>query len=214
MVVGFFTCRKKSKKVLLAIEGGNFMAKSPFQSTNALVLGSLGVVINIVFGTVVSLLQIPLLFLDTIGTIFVSVLLGPWAGAITGGLTNVIQGFITNPRDIPFALVNIAVGLVVGFIARKWKFNLKTAVITGLILSVIAPLIGTPIGVFLYGGLTGGGNDLIFAWLLASGQSIFTAAFIPRITGNLIDKLVSCILVAVLIQKLPKEQLTAYRKVE
>lgn len=190
------------------------MAKSPFQSTNALVLGSLGVVINIVLGTVVSLLQIPLLFLDTIGTIFVSVLLGPWAGAITGGLTNVIQGFITNPRDIPFALVNIAVGLVVGFIARKWKFSLKTAVITGLVLSVIAPLIGTPIGVFLYGGLTGGGNDLIFAWLLASGQSIFTAAFIPRITGNLIDKVVSCILVAILIQKLPKDQLAAYRKAE
>lgn len=188
------------------------MKRKPFYSTNAMILGSIGVVINIVLGTVVSALQIPLLFLDTIGTIFVSVILGPWAGALTGGLTNVIQGFLTNPRDIPFALVNIAVGLIVGFIARKWKFNIKTAVITGLILAVVAPLIGTPIAVFLYGGLTGGGTDLLFVWLLASGNKIFTAAFLPRIAGNLVDKVVSCVLVAILIKKLPKSQLESFQQ--
>ena len=61
-------------------------------------------------------------------------MLGPFAGALTGGLTNVIQGILTNPRDIPFALVNIAIGIIVGMIAKKTKFDIKTAVITGLIL--------------------------------------------------------------------------------
>lgn len=180
------------------------MKNSPFRSTNAMILASLGIVINIVFGTVVQTLQIPLLFLDTIGTIVVAAVLGPFAGALTGGLTNIIQGMITNPKNIPFAIVNIVIGLIVGFIAKKYKFNVKTAVITGLILSIIAPLIGTPIAVFVYGGVTGGGTDLIFAWLLASGQKIFTAAFIPRITGNLLDKIASCILVALLLKKIPK----------
>ena len=168
-----------------------------------MILASLGIVINIVFGTFVQMLQIPLLFLDTIGTIFVAAVLGPFAGALTGGLTNIIQGMITNPKNIPFAIVNVAIGLIVGFIGKKYRFNFKVAIITGLILSIVAPLIGTPIAVFVYGGLTGGGSDLIFAWLLASGQRIFTAAFIPRITGNFVDKIVSCILVAILIQKLP-----------
>lgn len=181
------------------------MKKSQFLSTHGMILAAFGIVINIVLGTVVQSLQIPLLFLDTIGTIFIGAILGPLAGAVTGGLTNIIQGLITNPKDIPFAIVNIVVGLIVGFIAKKYKFNFKVATITGLILSVVAPLIGTPIAVFIYGGLTGGGTDIIFAWLLASGQEIFTAAFIPRITGNLIDKIASCILVAVLIQKLPKD---------
>lgn len=171
-------------------------------------MASLGIVINIVFGTIVQTLQIPLLFLDTIGTIFVAVILGPFAGALTGGLTNVIQGMITNPKNIPFAIVNIVIGLMVGFIAKRFKFDLKVAAITGIILSVIAPLIGTPIAVFVYGGVTGGGTDLIFAWLLASGERIFTAAFIPRITGNFADKIASCILVALLIQKLPKNFVT------
>lgn len=170
-----------------------------------MILASLGIVINIVFGTIVQSLQIPLLFLDTIGTIFVAAVLGPFAGAITGGLTNIIQGMITNPKDIPFAVVNVVVGLIVGFIAKRYKFDLKIALITGVILSVVAPLIGTPIAVLIYGGLTGGGTDIIFAWLLASGQKIFTAAFIPRVAGNLIDKITSCIIVSILIQKLPKK---------
>lgn len=181
------------------------MKNSPFKSTNAMIMASLGIVINIVFGTIVQTLQIPLLFLDTIGTIFVAAVLGPFAGALTGGLTNIIQGMITNPKNIPFAIVNIVIGLIVGFIAKRFKFDLKIAAITGLILSIVAPLIGTPIAVFVYGGVTGGGTDLIFAWLLASGQRIFTAAFIPRITGNFVDKIASCILVAILIQKLPQD---------
>ncbi|WP_252187802.1 CD3073 family putative ECF transporter S component [Anaeromonas frigoriresistens] len=181
------------------------MKSSAFKSTNAMILASLGIVINIVFGTVVQSLQIPLLFLDTIGTILIAVVLGPFAGALTGGLTNIIQGMITNPKNIPFAIVNIVIGLIVGFIAKKYKFNIKNAIITGLILSVVAPLIGTPIAVLVYGGVTGGGTDVIFAWLLASGQKIFTAAFIPRVTGNIIDKIVSCLLVVFIVQKMPKD---------
>ena len=94
-----------------------------------LVFSALAIAINIVLGTVIGLLNIPLLFLDTVGTIFSAVLFGPWYGAVVGGLTNVIQGILTNPKDIPFALVNIAVGIIVGLIARKWKFNFKTNIL-------------------------------------------------------------------------------------
>ena len=70
------------------------------------------IAINLILGTVVQLFKIPLIFLDTVGTFFGAVLLGPWYGALIGLLTNVIQGVITNPKDIPFALVNIAIGII------------------------------------------------------------------------------------------------------
>lgn len=184
------------------------MSSSPFKSTRAMVLASLGIVINIILGTMVATLQIPLIFLDTMGTILVAAVLGPLAGAMTGGLTNVIQGAITNPRTIPFALVNIAIGVIVGFVCRRFRFDFKTAFITGLVLAVVAPLIGTPISVLMFGGLTGGGTDIMVAWLLASGQRIFTAAFIPRVTGNLIDKVASCLLVVMMIRYVPKQLFT------
>ncbi len=165
------------------------------------------IVINIVFGTLVGILKIPLLFLDTMGTIIAAAVFGPiWGGAV-GLLTNVIIGITTNPVDIPFALVNMAVGIIVGLVAMKFGFKLRTAVITGLILAVVAPLIGTPIAIWIYGGLTGTSTDFFVAWLLASGESIFTSAFIPRIVGNLIDKVASCVIAYMVITRLPKEYL-------
>lgn len=175
------------------------------RKTSALIFAALGIGINIVLGSVAGFLSIPLVFLDTIGTIFVAAVFGPWYGAVTGGLTNVIQGILTNPKNIPFALVNIAVGIIVGIIVKKFRFGLKTAVITGLILSVVAPLIGTPIATYVYGGITGDVNDIFFTWLVQSGQKIFTAAFIPRITSNFVDKILSCVLVSLLIHRLPKQ---------
>lgn len=173
-------------------------------NTARLTYTAMGIVINIVFGTIVSSLKIPLLFLDTIGTIFTAVILGPIYGMIAGGLTNIIKGLLTNPKGIPFALVNIAVGLIVGLMVKKYKFTIKTAIITGLILAVVAPIIGTPIAVWIYGGITGDGNDFLYLWLQKSGQTMFTSAFIPRITGNLLDKVVSCVLVSMLLVRLPK----------
>lgn len=181
------------------------------KNTSAMIFAALGIAINIVLGSVANFLSIPLVFLDTIGTIFTAAIFGPWWGALTGGLTNVVQGVISDPRNIPFALVNIAVGIIVGFIARKYKFNLKTAVITGMILAVVAPLIGTPIATYVYGGITGDFNDVIFTWLVQSGQKIFTAAFIPRIASNIVDKILSSVLVALLIKKLPSNLLNGVK---
>lgn len=173
-------------------------------NTYALVFSAVGIAINIILGTVAGIINIPLLFLDTIGTIFTSVVFGPFYGALTGGLTNLIQGVLTSPKSIPFALVNIAVGLIVGFIAKNKKFTLPTAVITGLILAVVAPLIGTPIAVYVYGGITGDFNDVFFTWLTNTGQAVFTAAFLPRIASNIVDKIASCVLVAFLIKLIPR----------
>ncbi len=165
------------------------------------------IVINIVFGTLVGILKIPLIFMDTMGTILAAALFGPLWGAVVGLLTNVIIGITTNPVDIPFALVNMTIGIIVGLIAKKVGFGFKTAIATGLLLAVIAPLIGTPIAIWIYGGLTGSSMDFFFAWLLASGESIFTSAFVPRIAGNLIDKVASCLVAYVIITRLPKDYL-------
>lgn len=171
-----------------------------------LTLCAMFVAINIVLGTVASYTKIPLLFLDTIGTIFAAVLFGPLEGAAVGTVTNLLTPMLSgNVKDIPFFIVNAAVGLIVGYIARKYKFNLKTAIISGLILSIVCPLIGAPIAVWLYGGITGSGNDFIFVWLKNSGHDIFTSAFIPRITGNFIDKIGSCILVFFTMKYIPTE---------
>lgn len=172
-------------------------------NTFPLVFNGICIAVNLILGTVVQSLKIPLIFLDTLGTILSAVMFGPFWGGAVGLVTNIIQGIITNPKNIPFAVVNLAIGLIVGYIARRYTFNWVTALLTGLLLAVVAPLIGTPIAIWIYGGLTGGGTDILFLWLLKSGQKIFTAAFIPRITGNIVDKVACALLVASLVRYFP-----------
>ena len=69
----------------------------------------------------------------------------------------------------------------------------------------MAPLIGTPIATYVYGGITGDFNDVLFTWLRQSGQKMFTAAFIPRVTSNLVDKIASSLIVSFLILAIPKK---------
>jgi energy-coupling factor transport system substrate-specific component len=172
--------------------------------TMILTYSAMGIALNVVLGTVVSTMKIPLLFLDTIGTVLISVLFGPWWGVLTGGLTNVVLGATTGASAIFFGLVNIAIALVAGFIARKFDFTKwYVALITGLIISIVAPLIGTPIAVAVYGGLNGSGMDLVVLWLRSSGESVFAATFISRITGNLVDKIITCFLVLFMIGRMP-----------
>ncbi|MDD3173511.1 MAG: ECF transporter S component [Herbinix sp.] len=162
----------------------------------------LAIAINIVLGIMTSMLKLPF-YLDTLGTVVTAVLMGPIPGVIVGASTNIITGFIYNLQDIPFLLVNVAVALVSGFIAKKYSFNLIPAIVCGLILSVVCPLIGTPIGIFIYGGLTGTVSDVIVMALKSSGSSIFAASFIAKIGNNLLDKVGTCLITYLLIKNLP-----------
>jgi len=174
------------------------------RKTSILTYGALCIAMNVVLGTVVSAMKIPLLFLDTIGTVLMAVLFGPWWGALTGLLTNIVLGVTTGPTAIFFGLVNVAIAIVVGFMARKFNFaKWYIALVTGFLLAIIAPLIGTPIAVGVFGGLNGSGMDVVVLWLRASGETIFASTFISRITGNFVDKIVTCLLVMFIIVKLP-----------
>lgn len=169
----------------------------------ALVFVPVGIGINVVGGMLAGSLKLPV-FLDTVGTILAAAILGPWWGALTGGLTNVIMS-LQNPMDMWFALVNVAIGLIVGFISMKYGFQKWLVVlVTGAIISVVAPVIGTTIATYVYGGLTGGGIDIFTAGLMKAGADVFTAAFIPRIGSNLIDKMVSVFVVWGVIMALPR----------
>lgn len=177
------------------------------------VLAFCGVAIamNIVLGIITNALAIPL-YLDTLGTVLSAVILGPLAGVIVGGLSNIITGLIYSVTDIPFCLVNMAVGLIVGLVAKKFKWGFVQALITGLVLSVVCPVIGTPIGIYVYGGLNGSFSDVLVMGLVKSGQTIFAASFLRNVASNLIDKVGTCIIAWALIKALPARFLDNFRQ--
>src|SRR5215510_1720476 len=102
-----------------------FMNTNRFGGLNstALALIPLAIAINIVIGQLATGLP---LYLDSIGTVLVGALLGPWMGLLTGALANVIWTLTGLPNSGPainFSYVAAVIGLIAGFAGRAGLFQ-------------------------------------------------------------------------------------------
>jgi energy-coupling factor transport system substrate-specific component len=172
-------------------------------TTTTVVLMSIAIVINIVGGQLVSMLKLPI-FLDSIGTVLVGLLAGPWAGGLTGLLTNPIWGMITSPVAAAFSPVAMAIGIAAGLCAKYGLF--KTwwlAIISGVIITVFNAIVAVPIRLYMFGGITGSGADFITSYMLALGKDLFGSVVISVFTSNLIDKVATAVLAWGIVKALP-----------
>src|SRR5688572_10546965 len=98
-------------------------------TNSTLVLMPVAIAINIAVGSIVYFLKLPV-YLDSIGTVLVGVLAGPWAGALTGLLSNIIWSLLPVPGGATplaafFAPVAAAIGLMAGFWGSRGVFQLR-----------------------------------------------------------------------------------------
>lgn len=68
-------------------------SKGRLRSTYIAIMIPLGVAINYVGGQIAQSLGLPI-YLDSIGTIIVAAIMGPWVGAISGVLFNIISSLV------------------------------------------------------------------------------------------------------------------------
>jgi hypothetical protein len=91
--------------------------------TRTYLLMAVGIGVNVILGqAVASALKIPI-YLDSIGTILVGVLCGPVAGALTGGLGNILWSYVIPPPfqyqpAAAFAITAVAIGVIAGLAGR------------------------------------------------------------------------------------------------
>lgn len=193
-------------KKLLFIEN----IKNQF-STKSLVLIPIAVGINLIGGTLCSTLKLPL-FLDMIGTMVVACLSGPWVATLTGFLTNVFLALVANPVNLPYAVVSVLCGLVVGYMVKaglfkKWWGVLIVWVVVTLVNAVSASLIT----VFVFSGATGiNGTSVLTATLVVAMKNIFASVFSSSIIENLLDKGIAVAVAYFIVKKVPKRFLSQY----
>lgn len=184
--------------------------KSQF-TTKSLVLIPIAVGINLVGGTLCSMLKLPL-FLDTIGTLIVATLSGPWVAALTGLITNVFLAIVANPVNLPYAVVSVLVGLTAGYLAKAGLFNKIWGVVViwfavTLVNSVSASLITT----FVFGGATGiNGTSVLTAALIVAMQDVLVSVLSSSFIENLIDKGISVLIAYLIWRKIPRRFISQY----
>jgi energy-coupling factor transport system substrate-specific component len=182
-------------------------------STTALVLIPICIAINQVGRLISTALSLPI-FLDTIGTVFMAMLAGPWVAGLGGFLTNVVTALIYGrPTSVFFGIVQLAVGLIAGLFvykgwlkqAKSWAKNIIPIVGTGALIAITSALVSSVITVFVRGGVSGTGVDAVVAVFLASGQGFWTSIISARIITEMIDKIIAVIIPWLSIIRLPEK---------
>jgi energy-coupling factor transport system substrate-specific component len=172
------------------------------------------IAINVVIGEIVVILKLPI-YLDSIGTVLVAAVAGPWAGALTGALSNTIWGLLIDPNALPWWPVALFIGFVAGWCAIGGLF--KTwwkVVITGFLVALTAATVSTPISVYLYGGITASGSSFITAYLLQTGQGVLQAVFSTNFLVEPVDKISTALLAFAIVQGLSTRFLARFPRPE
>lgn len=175
----------------------------------AILLIPVGVAINVVIGETVQILKLPL-FLNSIGTVIVGMVAGPWVGLAAGGATNLIQGLF-NPVSFVFAPVSMAIGFASGILSSSGMMkNFIRTIIAGIIITLVTIIIASPIQVLVFGGISGTGSDAFTAVLLASGREIWGAVITQKLFIESADKIVSVLIAYWVVKKMSDRYLSKH----
>ncbi len=181
-------------------------------STLALALIPRAVALNLALGAVVGALKLPV-YLDSVGTILVAALAGPWAGIVTGIVSNSVLGMLVSPALFAFIPVAIVIGWLAGVAGRLGAFgSLVGSVAAGLVIGIAAALISAVIVIALMGGLTASGTGILTIAIRAMfGVSVDSAAKIAAVVTDALDKPLSCVLVYLVLERLPRRLRARFR---
>lgn len=168
------------------------------------------VAINFTGFGIAKLLQVPI-FLDSIGTVFISLIAGPWVGMVTAVITSLITGSFS-PEYFAFMPVAIIMALGMGFLARfKMKNILIKTFVCAFCLVFIAIVVSAPIIVLVYGGNTGNSTFGITTFFLATGQNIWTAVFSTNFITETTDKIITAIVAMAIIKAMSPRYLVKFK---
>ncbi len=181
------------------------MKSNKKMSTAVVVLIPIAVGINLIGGVIVNALKLPI-FLDSIGTLIVGILAGPWIGALTGILFNFAGAVIIDPVWAWYAPTSAVLGFLGGFLASKGFFKRKLYIVAlgGVLAAVLATIVSAPISVYVFGGVAAQGQGVITTFLVGIGKNLMEAVLTAGIVSNLADKVIVYALVGALFANIPK----------
>lgn len=175
------------------------MTKSPARLISFI---SIAIAINFIGANLALFLRLPI-YLDTIGTLLIAVILGPWYAASTAFLSALINWMTTDIFSLYYSPVAIVVAIITGILIKR---NCKPSSLLwkSLIISLPGTIIASVITVILFKGITSSGSSIIAQFLHGIGLDMTSSLILVQVGTDYIDRLISLILVFSTITLLKK----------
>lgn len=165
------------------------------------------IALNLTVGQVTSALKIPL-YLDSIGTILVAVLVGPWSAVLCGSAANLLAAAFGNPMMMFFIPVVAVIGAFTGVIAKLgWFRKWYLVCLGGILQGILAALVSAPISSYLFSGVMMAGTDFLVLYFRSLGNTLMDSVLYQGLASDPADKLVSYVIVFLLVRNLPQRLL-------
>lgn len=162
------------------------MTKSPARLISFI---SIAIAINLIGANLALFLRLPI-YLDTIGTLLIAVILGPWYAASTAFLSALINWMTTDIFSLYYSPVAIVVAIITGILIKR---NCKPSSLLwkSLIISLPGTIIASVITVILFKGITSSGSSIIAQFLHGIGLDMTSSLILVQVGTDYIDRLIS-----------------------
>lgn len=171
-------------------------------SAKKLSIIALAIALNVVGGQIALLLHLPV-YLDSIGTILIAVIYGPFYGILPPLLYGMVMGFTLDIYSLYFMPVGIILGLTTGIVSRALNLQGRLIVPGALIITIPGTITSALITALLFGGITSSGSTVIVQILNKAGMGLTASVFVVQILTDYLDRLISLALVAALLRAIP-----------
>lgn len=159
--------------------------------------------INFVGGQIALFLKLPI-YLDSIGTVFVASILGPFYGMLPNLLSGLLMGMTVDVYSLYYAPVGIVLGFVTGLVYRKWQPKKWSILPAAVVITLPSTLISSCITAFLFGGITSSGSSILVQILSKTPLGMVESCFIVQFITDYADRVLCLAVSAVLITALNK----------
>lgn len=158
-------------------------------------LASLGAILNIAGSFIALCLHLPI-FMDSIGTILVSKVLGVKYGILTGVISSLLAGIIFDVYALYYLPVQIIIAILTAL-----PYQNKNIFKKAFMISVPASLVGALITAYVFGGITSSGSSFLVILLSKTKIGLTAACFIVQIASDYLDKVIALFLVQLLLSR-------------
>jgi energy-coupling factor transport system substrate-specific component len=166
--------------------------------------------LNVGVGFLVQAVKLPI-YLDSIGTIIATALLGI-TGGIAAGLTGIVfLALFTAPNAIAYSGTVVVIAIVaqglmrIGYLRTWWA-----TLLGGVAIGIAAAVVSAPVTTYLFGGVSLAGADAITAFIRATGATLQQSVLLGGLATDPVDKVLVSVLAMLMLRSLPANVRSRY----
>lgn len=177
--------------------------KTRKNTTYKICIIAFAICINLIGGQIALFLKLPI-YLDSIGTVFIASVLGPFYGMLPNVLSGLLMGMTVDIYSLYYAPVGIILGLVTGLVYKKYHPKKWGILLAAIVITIPSTIASSCITAYLFGGITSSGSSILVQMLAKTPLGLVGSCFIVQFITDYIDRVICLYVVAILTKALQR----------